>query len=201
MSEFLSVVLIIGATILYGAVHSLLASHTLKSKLELKLGRAYRLFFNAFASITLLPLLALVPLLPDRVLYRIPWPISAVMGFIEVIAVLAAIVTLLQTDVLRFLGIRQVLQTDSLSTNTLQLTGMYRWVRHPLYFFSLIFLWFSPIMTLNQLTLYSGFSLYFYFGSILEERKLKSQFGEVYQQYQQQVPMLIPFTKIRKKTQ
>jgi protein-S-isoprenylcysteine O-methyltransferase Ste14 len=35
-------------------------------------------------------------------------------------------------------------------------------------------------------------SIYFIIGSILEERKLVSEFGERYREYQQTVSMLIP---------
>jgi protein-S-isoprenylcysteine O-methyltransferase Ste14 len=65
-------------------------------------------------------------------------------------------------------------------------------VRHPLYFFGLLFLWLTPVMTINLLTTYLLFTLYFYIGSFFEERRLRAEFGPAYRQYQQRVPRLIP---------
>lgn len=181
------------AMTLWGLLHSLLASRRLKQVLEPVLGRGYRLFYNLAAGLTFLPVLVLVPWLPDSRLYIVPAPWRWGLVLLQVIALLAAGMTLLQTDAWRFLGLRQLLQTEKLAPNTLSLGGSYKWVRHPLYFFSLVFLWLSPVMSLNQLTFYLGISFYFYIGAIFEERKLVSQFGEAYQHYQEQVPMLIPW--------
>jgi len=70
--------------------------------------------------------------------------------------------------------------------------GLYRWVRHPLYTAGLVFLWFTPIMAVNLLALYVGFSLYLVIGAYFEERKLLREFGADYAEYQQRTPMLIP---------
>lgn len=189
----MSALLIVLAATAYGAFHSLLASPAVKRIVEPKLGRAYRLVYNGVAGITLLPVLALAPLLPDRLLYRVPAPVSWAMAAIQLGAVLAAGFTLLQTDILRFLGIRQLLQSHPLPPNKLHVGGLYRAVRHPLYFFSLVFLWFSPRMSLNQLALYAAFSAYLLWGALLEERKLAAQFGPAYRAYRRRVPMLIPW--------
>lgn len=188
-----SSLIIIVVAALWGALHSLLAAHSVRARLERYLGRAYRLVYNLVAALTLLPLLGLVPLLPDRLLYQISPPWAWGMVGVQLTAVVAAGVTLLQTDAWRFFGLRQLLEAEPLGPNRLVLRGAYRWVRHPLYTFSLIFLWFSPLMTRNQLVLYLIFSLYLYLGAIFEERKLRRQFGERYRNYQQQVPMLIPW--------
>lgn len=185
--------LILGGMLVWGLLHSLLAAWRVKQVLEAHLGRGYRLFYNLVAGVTLLPVLALVAWRPGEVLYQAPAPWRWGMVVIQLLAVLAATVTLLQTDVLRFLGIRQLLQAEPLGPNRLRINGFYKWVRHPLYFFSLVFLWFSPIMTLNLCILYGAFTLYLYIGAIFEERKLVGQFGQVYRAYQQRVPMLIPW--------
>ena len=188
----INALLIIRAMVIWGSIHSLLAAHGIKRLLEPALGRWYRLFYNAVAGVTLLPLLALAVLLPDQAIYQADWPWRWGLIIIQLAAALAAGVALLQTDLLRFLGLRQLFQSAPLPPNRLSLDGAYRWVRHPLYFFSLIFLWFSPIMSLNILILNLAFSVYFYVGAIYEERKLVAQFGQVYRDYQRRVPMLIP---------
>jgi protein-S-isoprenylcysteine O-methyltransferase Ste14 len=38
-------------------------------------------------------------------------------------------------------------------------------------------------------------TIYVVIGTVLEEKKLVLEFGDAYRKYQQEVPMLIPFTK------
>ncbi len=47
-------------------------------------------------------------------------------------------------------------------------------------------------MTVNLLTAYILIILYFYVGSLHEERRLLAEFGDAYRDYYQQVPRLIP---------
>ncbi len=72
--------------------------------------------------------------------------------------------------------------------------GMHRYVRHPLYFGTLLFIWslFLLFPYLNNLLACLVITLYTVFGARLEEKKLVAQFGEQYRRYQQTVPMLIP---------
>jgi hypothetical protein len=51
-------------------------------------------------------------------------------------------------------------------------------------------------MTANLLTTFILLSLYFYIGSICEERRLLVEFGQAYQVYQRQVPRLIPRVRL-----
>ncbi len=190
---FTSVIIIIIAAALFGALHSILASHTVKAILEKWMGPWYRLFFNAVAGITFVLLMGSAALLPDKVLYVVPAPWRWGMVAIQGAALIAAGLTLLQTDVWRFLGLTQILRSGPLAAETLQIVGAYQWSRHPLYLFSLIILWFSPAMTLNQLTLYLVFSAYFYIGATFEENKLAREFGDIYRAYQKTVPKLIPW--------
>ncbi len=189
----MSAILILAATGAYGLLHSVLASVTVKNTLGKLLGRWYRLFFNAVAFIALLPVLALASSLPDQPLYAVPspwrWGLVAVQGAAAVLAALAFI----QTDIWHFLGVRQILQNVPPDHTPFKEVGFYRRVRHPAYFFSLILLWASPVMTLNQLTLYGAFSLYFGVGAIFEERKLAREFGVAYRDYQRRVPMFFPW--------
>jgi len=69
---------------------------------------------------------------------------------------------------------------------------LYRVVRHPLYTFSLLFIWLSPSVSQNSLTVYIGATLYTLIGAYFEERKLLREFGEAYAIYKNTTPMLIP---------
>lgn len=78
----------------------------------------------------------------------------------------------------------------------------YHLVRHPLMLGFIIAFWAAPVMTLGHLyfaimtTAYILISVKF-----LEERDLAKQLGEPYKQYQKEVPMLIPFTKGKRRNQ
>ena len=71
--------------------------------------------------------------------------------------------------------------------------GPYRWVRHPLYFFSLLLIWSCPDLSLDRLLYNVLWSTWIIVGSVLEERDLVADFGEPYRDYQSKVPMLIPW--------
>ena len=197
----LSLALIVGYTALYAAVHSWLASNGMKAWARRAFGPAagrwYRLAYNLVGGLTLLPLLPMLIWLPDRVLYTLPapWLWLALLG--QLVAVLGVLYGLLLTDAWHFLGLRQLLPaaTDAgrHSPPRLVISGAYRWVRHPLYFWGLVFMWLTPAMTLNRLALFAALSVYLYLGTFFEERRLVAEFGDAYRAYQRRVPRLIPW--------
>ena len=71
--------------------------------------------------------------------------------------------------------------------------GPYRWVRHPLYACILALLWIRPEMMADGLLLSILWSGWMVVGTLLEERDLVADFGDVYRRYQHQVPMLVPW--------
>jgi protein-S-isoprenylcysteine O-methyltransferase Ste14 len=70
--------------------------------------------------------------------------------------------------------------------------GPYRWVRHPLYLFSLVMIWSCPDLTADRLLFNVLWTVWIVVGTILEERDLVATFGEEYRDYQRRVPMLLP---------
>jgi protein-S-isoprenylcysteine O-methyltransferase Ste14 len=71
--------------------------------------------------------------------------------------------------------------------------GPYSWVRHPLYFFTLLMMWSSPVLTLDRLLFnIILWTAWIYVGTFLEEANLVSDFGEAYLEYQRKVPRLVP---------
>jgi protein-S-isoprenylcysteine O-methyltransferase Ste14 len=73
--------------------------------------------------------------------------------------------------------------------------GPYRWVRHPLYFFSLLLVWSGPDLTTDRLLFNVLWTAWIYIGTLLEEKDLRAEFGEKYRQYQRSVPMLVPLKR------
>ena len=181
---------------LYGIVHSWLASLPVKNWLRGQLGPAvdrwYRLAYNIFAVVTFIPMLIMMGALPQQTLYVVPSPWRWLMVTGQLIALGAAGITVIQTGLFHFLGLSQLVTNRPTANTPLNFNGMYRWVRHPLYFFSLLFLWLTPVMTTNTLTAYILFTLYFQFGSEYEERRMVKEYGAAYNEYRKTVPRLIP---------
>jgi methanethiol S-methyltransferase len=190
----------------FGVVHTLLASHEAKQIAQRLLGRnvataTYRLVFNVLAFATILPAMYLVFRLPDQELYHFPAPWDSIALGLQVLAALGLLYAVYQMDVWFFLGLRQLgeppqlgmsYSIDSTSTPQIVTNGLHRFVRHPLYTTSLIMLYLASPMSLNWLAFAVSCTVYFFVGSIFEERKLVREFGDAYRLYQQRVPRLLP---------
>jgi len=180
--------------ILWGVVHSLLASLGFKEFLRRALGEGfmkfYRLLYNMFAVISIVPVLYLMVSLPDKILYEVPSPWSYLMLAGQGTSLLLLVIAVMQTDVLSFVGLRQLIEEEK--KGSLVISGLYRFVRHPLYTFSLLILWFSPSVSLNSFVVYVALTAYVLIGIFFEERKLLREFGQQYANYRSVTPMLIP---------
>lgn len=188
---------VLTAFLVYGVIHSALAALRFKAWLRQRIGanalRYYRLVYNLFAGLSLLPVLALVVLLPDASIYSIPMPWLLLNVALQAAAGIGLLIALLQTGASDFLGLSAWLRPQQPEVPpSLILHGFYRWVRHPLYFFGLVILWLTPLLTWNLLAFNLGASLYILTGAWLEERKLLAEFGQAYADYQKSTPFLIP---------
>lgn len=156
----------------------------------------YRLFYNVISVVTLAPVFIYAALYAQS-LYTVPAPFALAFRLIQVIGAIGVMVSILQIDWLRFAGFRQAwafLHRDTLPLpdEALTTTGVYRWVRHPLYFFSLLVLWFTPTMTDIGLVFNIAATVYFVLGSIVEEKRMVAAYGDTYVAYQRDVPWMIP---------
>jgi methanethiol S-methyltransferase len=183
--------------ILWGLLHSLLASQKAKELVQLwfghRIARFYRLGYNGFAIVSFLPVLAALFLVPDRTLYLVPLPWSLLLIAGELLALIALLVGFLQTDAREFLGFRQL--GGSAEPSQLTTSGLYHYVRHPLYTAGLVFIWLMPLMTVNVLAFNLALTVYVIVGAYFEERKLRRVFKQVYVDYMAITPMFIPFLK------
>jgi protein-S-isoprenylcysteine O-methyltransferase Ste14 len=188
--------LILLAVLAYGLVHSILASLTVKAKTRQLISPAadrwYRLGFNFIAVVTLLPILLLPMFLSDKKIYTIPFPWVVLSLTIQLLAVIGVVAAVHQTGMASFLGLQQVFLPRDNTPPQLVTGGLYRYVRHPIYTTSLIFIWLLPVLTWNLLGLIIGFTLYFLIGAKFEERKLLREFGDAYAEYRNRTPMLVP---------
>ena len=187
--------------ILWCTVHSFMVARSVTGFLSRFLGdmfRYYRLFYNITAVITLMPLVILTWNWRGDSLFV--WQgCWLILQFL----MLAAAVLLFwagsrRYDMGYFLGIRQIRsgkthtllsETDEFST-----VGVFGVTRHPWYLGSLLLIWsILPAYSATDLIVAALLSAYLIIGTMLEERKLVVEYGDIYRTYQRQVPMLLPW--------
>ena len=182
--------------VLYYSIHSLLANKTVKSFFikNFIAEKYYRIFFNAFAIISLLGILFFYKKTPRHLLFH-----ETTLNFIGIgLAIIGGIflvIALSQYSLMEFSGLQQLKNKSPLEINELKISGFNSIVRHPLYFATLCLMWGYFLYTPTDLFLVTATisSLYLYFGTKLEEQKLIEEFGEAYKAYQAKVKMLIPY--------
>ena len=183
------------AVLVWGVIHSVTASLGAKDWIHRVLGdagiRFYRFAYNIFSVISFAPILWLMAVLPDQVIYQIPapWMYLSLAG--QFAAIVLLVVGVLQTDTLSFVGLRQLFEGKERSSQ-LVTHGLYRWVRHPLYTAGLLFIWLTPVMSINSLIVILSATVYIIVGASFEERKMEREFGAAYAEYKAATPMLIP---------
>jgi protein-S-isoprenylcysteine O-methyltransferase Ste14 len=175
---------ILCALTLWGIFHSLTASHSFKEKTEQLFGslRFYRLGYNLFALASFFPVAYLTSALPDAPAYEVAAPFSYLMRGGQILAALLLFVAFAQTDMFSFTGMTSLFEKKE-KPSKLVVNGLYRFMRHPLYVFGLLFIWLNPIVSQNSLALYVGATIYVFIGAYFEERKLLRKFGAEYATY------------------
>lgn len=183
--------------VLYGGLHSLLASRRFKAALLRRLGPAalrwHRFLFSLMGGLTILPVLALTVLLPDREIYSVPMPYSFLMNLVQLAGLIGLVYGVLQTGFMNFVGLDRVLDPTAAEHPPRFVTdGLYGWVRHPLYTCAMLLMWAAPNLSWNTLAFNLGVSAYLVIGSIYEEQKLLDEFGSAYQAYRRRTPGFLP---------
>lgn len=182
--------------LVYFALHSLLASLWLKTRVATRWPAAmpwYRLAFNSLAVLLLLPPLGMLWWLRGEPLWRYEGIWQGVMLALMILALAGFIWSLRYYDGSEFIGIRQLQRQlrDVRDRERLHISPMHRFVRHPWYSLGLLLVW-SQEMDPARLLSAIMITGYLIVGSRLEERKLVIYHGERYRHYRAKVPGLIP---------
>jgi protein-S-isoprenylcysteine O-methyltransferase Ste14 len=189
---------------LFGFQHSLMARQGLKKQLtRLVPEPAERSIFVFSVSLCLLllfwqwrPIQGHLWILPGNLIYILLMTLYG-MGWLIVI---------LSTFLINhfdFVGLRQVyLYLTGRKYTPLEFKQhlLYKIVRHPLILGLLISFWATPRMSIGHLIFATGMTIYSLIGLAFEERDLLKSFGNTYQEYRKQVPMLIPMPRIKRDT-
>lgn len=185
------------AWLLYGAIHSFMASNYFKNFAAKMLGkyfRFYRLIYNILAFMLLIPIFSLKFSMGKEVLWQVSVYQSIIGKFIIICGVLLIAKALQGYDLFEFSGFDF---NKSQEKNEFKSDGLLKYMRHPIYFGILIFVWgmFLVEASTRSLTSAIAVTIYLFIGIYFEEKKLIEVFGEKYKKYQQDVPMLIPFLR------
>jgi len=117
----------------------------------------------------------------------------ALSGLAAALLVVSGYVVRRTIDIFGLRPIRAHWRGEALRMAPFSVDGPFRWVRHPLYACILALLWIRPEMMADGLVLSVLWSAWIVAGTMLEERDLVADFGDVYRRYQRQVPMLVPW--------
>ncbi len=182
--------------IFYSVLHSFFANALVKIKIQKLMGnwfRYYRLCYSLFAMVTLVFLLWFQFSLQSIWIYS-----SGIIRYGVSIFLIAPGLIIMMICIRKYFyelsGI-QAFQKDKPAANPkLQQSGLHEYVRHPLYFGTLLFVWglFLLFPLLSNLIAALALSIYVLIGIELEEQKLLLEYGEEYLLYSKKVPKLIP---------
>lgn len=98
-------------------------------------------------------------------------------------------------------GLTQVFENfkdQQIRSPKFQVNYFYKIVRHPIMLGFIIAFWATPTMTVGHLLFAAVTTAYILVAvKFLEEKDLKKLIGKDYEEYQKEVPMIVPFTKMK----
>jgi protein-S-isoprenylcysteine O-methyltransferase Ste14 len=127
------------------------------------------------------------------VLWQVDGAWHATMRGAQIVGLLMSLSAARQLDVLDLAGIRQAFGRLPRQSQGLVETGLYRLVRHPIYFAWVVMVWLTPVMTGTRLVFAVVSTLYLAIAVPFEERSLRQLFAD-YSRYQARVRWrMVPF--------
>jgi len=180
--------------ILFCVLHSILASPAVKNRMKTMMGRTfvfYRPLYVIFSFASLIAVFIFLVEMKDFQLFSLT-NVIFISGVLVCFSGLVMMIVCIQKYFISLSGIRRLVHPGE--TPVLMITGIHRYVRHPLYLGTFVFIW-----GLFLLLPYAGLlisdviiTIYTLIGIKLEESKLVAEYGEDYRLYREKVPMILP---------
>lgn len=187
--------------IVYCVLHSVLASRRVKKKMQqrMKNYKWYRLWYTIFSFVFLIALIYYQVTIATIQLFSLNHFI-VIAGCVLCFSGSVLMLICIQKYFMSLSGLRSLIIENY--SNELQITGVHKYVRHPLYLGTFAFIWglFLLLPYLSLLIADIVITVYTLIGIELEEQKLASEFGENYLRYRRSVPKLLPFLKPGRKS-
>ena len=201
MGKLYSVYILAFLWTLWCSLHSLLISRRFTTGMKDMLGANYayyRLCYNIFSLLTLLPIVLYQLRLEEKILFAWSWPWNMVKIAMYLVAFSLFYGGYRAYDMKYVLGTRQlqeIREDKRQKAADFRTSGILDYVRHPWYSGAIILVWaFGPI---SDVSLVSKIILtaYIFIGTFLEEKKLVHEIGAPYLEYRKRVSLFIPWKK------
>ena len=183
------------AWLFFGLSHSILAAGIVKREALKRMKgfyKYYRFLYSVFATAVLVFVINVHLSCPSVLIWQ-PWPVEKIIAILLLATGLVIMIACTKKYFMDLSGIDAILGT--IKPWELQTEGMHKYVRHPLYSGTLLFVWSIFLYTPYWHNLISciGITLYTLAGIFFEEKKLVVEYGDAYVKYQKTVPGLLPF--------
>ncbi len=183
---------------LWCVIHSALISRSFMGFVTKKFGEAsalHRLLYSILSIATLIPVVGLMQNAPNETLFRFDGMWSVVRWSVLLLSLIIFFFAARRYNQRFFFGIQQAkdfLQGKPQSQPRFSRGGIHEIVRHPYYIGGIVFLLTYADFTVANTIVRAVFIIYLIIGTFIEEKKLVDERGEQYEDYQKEVPMLIP---------
>ena len=189
--------------VIYCVLHSVLASLHVKEKIAALFSKAfryYRIFYTVFAFAGLALILLMMFRMESPLLFQLTM-FFIIAGILLSFSGLVLMLICIRKYFFSLSGLKSLFYEGH--SHQLIITGVHRYVRHPLYLGTFAFIWglFLLMPYASVLITNIVITIYTLFGIHLEEQKLLKEFGSDYAHYRLQVPRLLPSFKKRFKNQ
>jgi len=153
--------------------------------------RVYRLYYTLFAFVGFAAIIYYLLIIPSYRIFQTNI-FTMIIGGDATIAGGLIVLICIGKYFFQLSGLRSLMEERK--SNELMITGIHKYVRHPLYTGTFIFIWGLWILIPSASLMISNIiiTVYTIIGIRFEEKKLVGEFGEAYKNYQQEVPMIIP---------
>jgi len=203
MSQYLILVTLWGG---WCFLHSFMITPAVTSFIQKQFSnqyRYYRLFYNLTALVTLIPVAVYSFSLSGEPFFIWAGPYRVFQLLLVVSALWLFVSGAGRYDFKVLMGIRQARDTNKgcsvLTVDcNLDTSGILGVVRHPWYAGGILIVWARDMDTVTFLTSLM-ITIYLIIGSLLEEKKLVAEFGQVYVDYRRRVSMFFPVKWILRK--
>lgn len=194
-------ILLAFAWIVFCALHSALASPGWKRSAQKRMGsgfRYYRLWYTLFALATLAAVVWLQVSIPSPFIFA-PILLTQIGGIFIMAGGLVVMGICIRKYFMHLSGLKSLYLNDEQAANQLQISGIHRFVRHPLYSGTFMAIWGFWLLWPQASMLVANLiiTIYTVMAIAWEERKLVQEFGDDYRRYQQTVPRLLPLGRPR----
>ena len=183
-------------SIIFFIQHSGMLRRSFRTRLAPMISRHYHPATYAIASGITLTGVLLLWQPSSKVVYQTEGSLRLLSRAISLLAIVGLVWgarTLRSLDPFGLNPIRAYLHGRQLEAPEFIYRGLYLWVRHPLYFLTLVLMWSASNVSLDRLLFNVLWTFWVVLGAYLEEKDLAAEFGEKYHQYQRHVPMLFPW--------